>query len=373
MLSRRFLLKVGAGLLAFVPAAKALADPDQPRKVFLPFVTSAGSADTLSAPPPPPPDWDSDAIIENYIEGTVVGVTQSHILVDDRERGLMTLNVSPATSIWKGGWDSRFSIKAGDHIDAWGQPQADGRTVDLEKVWANLVDVKGLLGNFVRGASSSSLHCNDRHGEMFQVLLDDKTEILFPSDDPSSKANVSSVQIDRDYLGQVVGLRLGDGSILATRVFLDAPAQHPENQPEHESLVESASPTEIQATFYVGHMARYTLCNGSNGACGNCNNSSNHIAWTKLSTTGCNYCCYCSLPWLACNAQVWVRNDCNNVSLYGAVKDCSTMSSGGCGTNSYCNGNLWTGRPALLEVTGGMYMNLGGIISDGRTPVTIYV
>jgi hypothetical protein len=373
MLSRRFFLKVGAGLISFLPAARALANPEQPNRIFLPVVTSPSSSDMLDVPSPPPLDWNPDAIIENYVDGTIVDIQENHILVDASGRGLMTLRTSSATLFWKGGWNSRFPIKVGDHIDAWGQPQADGRTINLEKMWANLVDVKGTVNNFVRGASLASVDFNDRSGDTWHTVLDSNTEILLPSDNPEPKADVHSVQIEGEYLGQLIGIRQDDGTILATRLFLDVPVRNRDSEANQKPLIDTASGDAIQAAFYVGHMARYTLCNGSNGACGNCNNNSNHIAWTKLSTTGCNYCCQCSLPWLACNAQVWVRNDCNNTALYGAVKDCSTMSSGGCRTNSYCNGNLWSGRPALLEVTGGMYLNLGGVISDGRTPVTIYV
>lgn len=379
MLSRRFFLKIGAGLVAFVPAAKALANPKQKYQVSLPLISFSGASETLNVPQPPPANWNSDFIIENYIDGTIVDISQNQIFVDERERGLMTLDISPDTLFWKGAYSrandsNRFQLKVGDHIEGWGQPQANDHTVNIEKIWSNIVDVKGSMKNLVPSISTASLDFKERQGETYHVLIDELTEIIMPSGMSSSMANLASTNMEEEYYGQVIGLKQDDGSILATRVFIDASAQEVANHVHQESYPVNATPDAIQATFYVGHMARYTLCNGSNGACpSHCNNSSSHIAWTKLSTTGCNYCCYCSLPSLACNTQVWVRNDCIPANAYyGEIRDCSTMSSGGCPTNSYCSGTLWSGRPALLEVTGGFYSLLGGLITDGRTPVTIY-
>ncbi len=377
MLSRRFFLKVASGLLAFVPAAKVLANPNAPNRVFLPLVSSSNADEAnaaLDAPPPPSPDWDPDTIVPNSVIGTIQKISEDQIVVDSAAQGLVKLNLSATTKLWKGDWDKKYLAKVGDEIYAWGQPQADGKIVALEKAWVNIVSLSGETQNLVH--STSGFNLLNPNGDKTYITFDQNTEFVLPSDTYLTVAQGNSLQIKGEYISQVIGVRLEDSAILATRVFLDKPIQDTDKQPNGEALVTSASPNQIQAAFYAGTLAWFSICNGSNGSCASygypCNNNSNHVAWPKLSTTSCNYTCVSSLPWLACGAQVWVRNDCFNTSLYGQVRTCSSMSQGGCPTNYYCNGTPGSGLKPMLELTSTMFVALGDNLNDGRERGTIY-
>lgn len=381
MLSRRFLLKVLSGLFAFIPAAKVLAASDGSYQVFLPLITTSGSEnvrDSLS-PPPPPPSWDPNKIIENYVSGTITEFTEQEIIVDSSARGQMILRLSATTALWKGGWNSKYPVKAGDYIDAWGQPQVETNIIDLEKAWINLVNFAGPMNSFTSDGSSARLELVNRIGNTAQVMFDADTEIMLPPDSspPFHTANVKSVQIADGQIGQVIGLRMDDGSILATRVFLSEPPQPMDTQTSREPAMQSASSKQIQATYYYGHIGFYELCDGANGACKDfgypCSNSSDHIAYPKLSNTNCDYHCDDSLPWLPCGTIIWVRNDCNASWVYGQIRDCSTISAYGCSHTPRCGGVSQSERTTpLLEVTRGMFIHLGGDLNDGRIPATVY-
>lgn len=313
-------------------------------------------------------------MILNSVVGTIQKVTSDQILVDAGARGLVKLNLSSTSQIWKGEWNSKSPFQTGDEIDAWGKPQADGKIVELEKAWINIVSIDGVTRNLMHNASNFNLDKQNVHST--PIICNEKTEIVMPSAQAPAVMRASSLQISAEYIGQVIGLRLGDGSVLATRIFLDRTVQEADKLSNSESPINNASVNQTQAAFYAGTLAYFTICNGSNGSCASygypCSNSSYHLAWPKLSTTNCNYTCASSLPWLACGAQVWVRNDCFNTSLYGQVRTCSTMSLGGCPTTYYCNGSPGSGLKPLLELTSTMFKALGGNLNDGREAGTIY-
>jgi hypothetical protein len=124
-----------------------------------------------------------------------------------------------------------------------------------------------------------------------------------------------------------------------------------------------------------GEVGYYTLCNGSNGAYAPtypCSNSAAHLAWPRLTTTGCYRDCGPNADQI-CNSPVYVYNQCNTDQGWAYVRDCGTMDEGCCCEGAWCGGSPYGGAWAvpLADLSEGLFLFMGGDEAKGRFPVWI--
>lgn len=132
--------------------------------------------------------------------------------------------------------------------------------------------------------------------------------------------------------------------------------------------------------WYYGNATWYCSClngscdTGTGGACGDCKDNYIHVAWPKLSTTGCNYPCNASQPWKACSDIVTLWDLCTNKTSYAGIKDCAPLSAqAACSINPRCNGVLQSNyKTPLADLTTAAFLTIHGSLTDGRIPVGIY-
>ncbi len=197
--SRRILLKVGAGLVAFVPAARLLA---------------AGPNERTPAPASPA---QGPKPIANHVGGTVEKIAPN-LLAVKAYNGTFTLRLSTTSEVWKGKYDRNAIIDVGDRVEAWGQPQP-GNNLDVERMWVNIVNLVGPISNIADNASTVALTCRDRHRGSLKVTIDQETLIPNGTQEVRYTQGVLSLQEGKQL--QIIGLKLKDGSVRATRVFPD--------------------------------------------------------------------------------------------------------------------------------------------------------
>lgn len=213
---RAFLKKMALGLVAFVPAVRALASDrgnQQPAGLFQPEPTQ--SLDTSSPPPPPPPPGTS-LIVDKYATGEVTEVSRDRILLKTSYGGNVVLRLLPETAVWKGEWNGSLPIEVGDQIKAWGEPRTGG-TFDVEKMWVNIVNLRGTISNIERESGGLRLRHHDACQGLFLVKIDQRT--LVNRDGRAVTFGSSPIDLREGRHLQIVGLKLKDGSVLATRLL----------------------------------------------------------------------------------------------------------------------------------------------------------
>lgn len=128
--------------------------------------------------------------------------------------------------------------------------------------------------------------------------------------------------------------------------------------------------------IFAGNASWYNLCNGSNGACAAfgypCNNNYYHVAWPRLSSTGCYRNCAPN-PTLVCGDIISTEYLCG-VTQWAGVRDCCTCDEAGCSLIPRCDGELFMvsgyDRPAI-DCTVALFLAMGGDLADGRIPVRV--
>lgn len=222
-ISRRSALKfgmnIGVALFAFAPAAKALATMPQSR----PAGPGSGQLAQTQPPPglapPPTPPSTSQPLqpVANYRDGTVLSVSGDQVVLQTKSRGNVSLQLSSATRIWKGGWNSGLPINVGDHVDAWGTPNGTG--LNVEKMWVNIVNLMGKITSLTSTSGSPQLNFADgRTGN--QVVQINQNTIVDQGTKPETTYGSGTVSLQTGQLMQIIGLLLSDGTVQATRLII---------------------------------------------------------------------------------------------------------------------------------------------------------
>lgn len=207
---RSFLQRVGSGLIAFVPAASILADVTEGH--------ASGGAQLADSAPEKPDEPPQVVIFENYAEGVIRELDGRHVIVETRRLGDVTLRLTPETKVWKGDYNGTFPMAVGDHVDAWGQPHRGGKVIDVEKMWLNIVNLRGPIVNVepVEGGLQLS-HIDTRIGEHL-IKLDGRTAVMLPEGEEKN-FDPHIMHLTKGQGIQVIGLRLDDDTVLATRIW----------------------------------------------------------------------------------------------------------------------------------------------------------
>lgn len=194
--SRRTFVKIAIGLLAFVPAARALA-------------TGVDS-------PPSPAGSQSAGRVEKYLGGSVTGVAPGQVKLRSYD-GEYVLRLTAGSQIWKGAWGNNAIIEVGDRIEAWGTRQ-DGGFFDVERMWVNIVNLIGPVSNIHEATDHLQLTQRDRFRGPLSVLIDSETLVV--SNGAQQPYTPGQLHVTEGAAPQIIGLLLKDGSVRATRVFL---------------------------------------------------------------------------------------------------------------------------------------------------------
>lgn len=208
-IDRRSFLKVAAGLVAFVPAARALAQDNPLRPVIVENVQQFISPEQIA---------ESEKLIASKCgEGDLISVSKESLAIRESNGNTLNLVLNSSSRIWKGGWEDGDPLEAGDKIFAWGERTEQSLVV--EQVYANIVNLQGkYLGTDKSTPSEVVVTHSDFNAGIASVQLNTKTEIIDSETD--KLLPIDSLKLKENQFMQVVGLRLRDGSVRATRAFV---------------------------------------------------------------------------------------------------------------------------------------------------------
>jgi hypothetical protein len=211
-------IKIGAGLVAFVPAMKSLTSGA--RATVSQAAPSISPPPGITAPPPPPVTPTPRQVIDNYAGGIATAVSGGQITLsaDPGSRSAsLYLRLSTSTQIWEGDWNPGLPIEIGDHIDAWGNPRGQD-VLDVEKMWVNIVNLMGTISDIRQVQGGLQLQHQDSRMGAHTVLVDQRT-LVNRQANPEITYSAAAVSLDVGQFLQVIGLKLKDGTIKATRLL----------------------------------------------------------------------------------------------------------------------------------------------------------
>lgn len=223
---RSFLLKVGVGLVAFIPATRALWKVADPLSAQPAIRTDHPSPPASHAPP-------SNQVDPRYASGNVLEVAPTALRIQTPYAGQRMLYLSESTLLWDDEWVKDLPVEVGEKVVAWGQPLGDG-ALATEKMWVNPENIMGPIRNIRGSFPSQTFELNDRRKGWMAVALNAKTQvsdIRGKKQDPAPGQEPAVYQVqpfdqiavefrDEQHL-QVVGWRK-NGSVQAVTLYLDS-------------------------------------------------------------------------------------------------------------------------------------------------------
>lgn len=342
-ISRRTLVKVGAGLVAFWPAAQALA---------------ARQPSNRQESEQNPRDY--------FVAGFITGVKGNDLLFADEQNVVTRVTIHAATAFWRGGYGDFVSqVKVGDFLFARGV--VNGAHLTARVVWVNIVNLTGEISHVGAG----------------HVLLKTKTQEVEVIVRPEAEVFLNGQQQARASMRansalQLVGLWDEQARrVTATRLFLPDEQRTPHAQVE-EQVILQATP-ELRKVY---HGCASWFCCGNpygpcgqagGGACGDCQSSSYHCAWAHLNHYGyiCNVnACGIGNQLLKCGSNMHVTNPCNGSTLKVSVHDCGPDEGQFCGNRAPdCSPSQYFNR--VVDLTPASFSALAPL-SQGLTSVKCY-
>lgn len=165
-------------------------------------------------PPPSNPTVPDDRIVI----GDVVEIGEGSIVVSSTKRGLVTLQIGPETRYWKGRWDSQLPIEVGDHVGGYGEPNEDGTVFDMEQIEVNVVSLRGPVLTVSPTASGLDIVLEESYtGDSILIHVEPDTLVTTESGENTFEKTPIEIKVGDGF--HIIGLRLEDGSVLATRLF----------------------------------------------------------------------------------------------------------------------------------------------------------
>ena len=170
----------------------------------------------------PPPASQPIVPLEKILNATITEIRDDNTLVvESNKHGRILLRIVPETRIWKGGWNSDRPIEVGDYFWGYGEPDEEGMVWVVEQMEINIINLRGHVVETMKTSTGVDVQLEDVHnGQAYLVRIAPDSgvvsevvgeqEVLFGETDLEIAVG--------DGL-QVVGLKLKDGSILATTVF----------------------------------------------------------------------------------------------------------------------------------------------------------
>lgn len=217
LVPRRAFLKMIFGLVAFAPAIRNLAAQDSDRSDNFSPKYKLDQDHSGILPPPPPPG--ASLVVEQFAAGNAVEVTPDRIVISTPDRGDVILHLSPNTESWEGRYVGDIPIVIGDDIRAWG-PLRTETEHDVEKIWANLVNLRGTISDVVNEPGGLHFHHRDPRQGTHLVKLEPRT-LIAVTDGPKIAFRDKGIHLREGQPVQVIGRKLRDGTVLATDVYAD--------------------------------------------------------------------------------------------------------------------------------------------------------
>jgi len=155
---------------------------------------------------------------EWLVEGTVVHVKENTIVVSSTKRGLVTLHILPETKIWKGKWDNTAPIEVGDFFYGRGRPNEDGMVFEMEQLEINIVNLRGGITKVTPTAEGMALEVFESRSEQIEIVHID-AETMITAEDGSYPFGERAVEFKVDDGVQIIGVRLKEGTVLASSIF----------------------------------------------------------------------------------------------------------------------------------------------------------
>ncbi|MEJ5308600.1 MAG: hypothetical protein WHX52_02405 [Anaerolineae bacterium] len=165
-----------------------------------------------------PPPVNPAVPFEKIVEGIVVDVKGNTIVINTSDRGLVTLLLSPETRVWKGKWDSTAPIEIGDDIIGYGDPDKDGAVFEMEQLEINVVNLRGGITKVTPTAEGLVIEMLESRSEQIEIVHID-AETMITTEDGSYPFGERAVEFKVDDGVQIVGVRLKDGTVLASTIF----------------------------------------------------------------------------------------------------------------------------------------------------------
>jgi len=173
--------------------------------------------DDVSGELKPPP---SEPLVsrERLVEGTVIDVKEDTVIVSSTKRGLVTLLILPETRIWKGKWDNTLPIEVGDYFYGYGEPNADDTVFTMEQLEINIVNLRGGITRVTDTVKGMDLEMIESRSEQLEIVHIN-AETMISTDEGQYPFGKTAVEFEVDDGVQIIGVRLKDGTVLATTVF----------------------------------------------------------------------------------------------------------------------------------------------------------
>ncbi len=157
--------------------------------------------------------------VEQIIDGTITEIDGDSIVADTSKYGLVTLHLSDETRIWKGEWDGKLPIEVGDFFYGYGEPDKDGSIWKMEQMEVNIVNLRGAIVSTEETPEGVTLQLEGaRENEVYTVYITSKT-LLVSDEGQDIPFARDQVDLESGNGVQIIGLKLKDGTVVATRIF----------------------------------------------------------------------------------------------------------------------------------------------------------
>ena len=174
--------------------------------------TSAPAAETIPTPP------NSAA---NTLIGTVQDVVSNTLLIRTETNSQYRVQILPETRIWKGNWDNNDRvIEAGDEVVISGTMDGHNKSGVAQELYVNIVNTYGLISDVEIQASEIHFIIHDGYtAQPIHVKIDRNQMVA--SSAQSGEITADAIEWQKVKRGQVVGLRLKDGTVQGETVSVD--------------------------------------------------------------------------------------------------------------------------------------------------------
>lgn len=304
---------------------------------------AAALRDSVSTPQPPA------ELDPNFIAGRVVErVADDEYLVEDPDKKIRPMRVSPPTRVWKRAYVNRYGVVEGDCLYARGQLQPDG-VLAVDRLWVDIITFPAT----VMQATADVHVMSEWTGDEFKFPVAPFTEVE-QAGGGYAKGDASTLQ--RDDGLQAVGFGIPeDGTFSPSRLILRSARARPQDARgaavpfvRSNAALAPGPDGELQTCQYTyygittwfccgGVLACGATCTGQcadnncgeyGGFCTGCRTDSLHMAWpnvcrqsgTDCRGTICASCCT-SFPQLTCQDSIRCENPCNNNVTTCTIKD----------------------------------------------------
>lgn len=264
----------------------------------------------------------------DVLEGRLVKLTHNALQLDVEGR-IKTFYLTDKSTFWRGGETDASSFQLDDSV----MVRFNKGNFVVERAWANLTRVQG----WIKYDLDNGYRILATRTEKPEIdLLVDKQRTAFENVVSHSKEWVGT-RLPEGTFVDVIGLKLGDTSVLGTLVFYQEPTSAGAIR---EPSLEKANPPSPLATYTYTGTATWFDCPTGAGRCGTCSTSrSDQAAWPAMDSgcSGCTWtCCNCSKGcknqvYLSCGHSVSVYDICGNKTRTVYIASCGPNQIALCG------------------------------------------